>query len=34
MAGGEVVQTRHGLAQLEQDLQKVTADEAGHAGGQ
>jgi hypothetical protein len=34
MAGGEVVQAHHLLIQLEQGLQQVAADEAGHAGDQ
>ena len=31
VAGGEVVQANHALVELEQGLQQVTADEAGHA---
>ncbi len=32
MPGGVVVQAHHGLAQAEQVLEQVAADEAGHAG--
>lgn len=34
VAGGEVVQADHGLAQAQQGFQKVGADKAGHAGDQ
>ena len=34
VAGGEVVEADDALAQLEQSLEQVRADEAGHAGDQ